>query len=583
MKTRGCADRVVLGLLGLLVTLVVSGQMLPATQDPQETGPKAGQANQPAPYKLSIRVILVGADLSLRPVPKRALTICAAPDCTGRVSLLTSFEGDASTFLAPGSYRLVSGSPVDFEGKSYSWSVDFTATEGGAGTIELSNDNASVTETEAVKSLGQVVTDEGKLFLKVKVAVFTIEGESASGSGFLVDRSGLILTNSHVVRGSSYLAVKIDPARKYPGYLVSEDQTNDVAVIRVHPDTVQGISPLALAEDSAEASPVSIGERVVAIGSPLGAEGIITSGIVSKIEQGAILSDVNINHGNSGGPLFDLTGRVVGITTFMLPTSNGPGVSGIVRSYLAQALLAKARKDMAGVPPPRSSHLPVESSYRFPAAILQQIATTQKRDPKLYHMGMGPIDVQFVTPVVVSCLQVEAERELAKAHNKRAKKERPYEPGKDFYEWRRYTGDFQPIVTIQAIPEIGMTGGSVFMTVMFGRGVHQKYEFKTDFKRMELLRDGTLVEPIHPGRIPASQEWSQGNKSMTDITSYGAYKYPPEAFRPGSNVLLRIWDEKRENPRVERIPERTLRQLWQDFAPYFDSLQKTIQGNGQGS
>jgi S1-C subfamily serine protease len=567
-------------MLVLLATLGIAAQSgaQPATPSPAPIPIVAAtpQSDLPRRYTLKIKVILVGTELSLKPVPKKVFTVCAIPDCTGAVSLTTSFQGEANVDLAPGTYKLSSNVPVEFEGKKYSWSMEIAATDGGTSTLELSNDNATVADSDVVKSLSQVVTDEGRLFQKVKGSVFKVESESGHGSGFLVDGRGLVLTNNHVIKGSSFLAVKTAETSRFPASLVVTDEINDIAILRVNPAAVAGLAALDLAKDSIDSPPVGIGEKVVAVGSPLTSENIITSGIVSKIEQGAIFSDVNINPGNSGGPLFDLTGKVIGINTFALSRGGSPGVSGIIRIYLAKALLEQAKQQMASAPVPPARRLPVESSYRFPPAILKEVAKNQHRDKREYHLKAGPMDVQFLTPVRIACLQAEHEQELAKAHGKRSKKGEEYKPGEDFYAWQRYAGDYRPVVTIQAVPEFGRTGGSTFMVIMFGPGVHQNFRFKTDFMRMELLRDGVLVEPLYPGRIPHEVDASIGNKSMTDMTYFGAYEYPPEAFKPGAKVELRIWDEKREKPRVEEISKVTVSLIWLDFAPYFEALQREV-------
>ncbi len=547
---------------------------------PQES--VAGTGRQLRQFALKFKVVLIAADLSLKPVPKKAFTVCALPDLTRCVPLTTSFQGEASVDLAPGAYRISTTGPIEFEGKRYSWSVDLAATEGGASTVELSNDNATISNAEVVKSLSQVVTDEGRIFQRVKGSVFKVESESGHGSGFLVDDRGLVLTNNHVVKGSSFLAVKISETSRFAASLVTTDETNDLAVLRVNPSAVKGLAALDLASDSLESPPLGIGERVVAVGSPLTSETILTSGIVSKIEQEAIFSDVNINHGNSGGPLFDLTGKVVGITTFMLPTTNGPGVSGVVRIYLAQALLEQAKQQLATAQVPPPHRLPVESTYRFPPAALKDVANTQRRNLKDYHLAAQAMDVQFVTPVLIACLETEREKELARAHGKKANKAQDYVPGKDFYEWERYTGDYRPVVSVQAIPEITMTGESALRVIMFGSGVHQNLRFKDDFVRMELWRDGVVVEPILPGRIPHEVDQSIGNKSMRDLTHFGAYEYLPEAFRPGVRVELRVWDETRGTPLiVERLSQATLELIWGDFAPYFEALQKEVATQGR--
>jgi len=524
--------------------------------------------------RLTVKVIVIAEDLSLRPVPKQAFTLCRQPSCGDGTTLTTSFQGDATLEIDAGSYILKNVTPVDFEGKLYSWEVLFDALPTSATTLELSNNNATVVRKQNPPLRAVVVPDEGRLYQKVKASVFKIESESGYGSGFLVDGGGLVLTSYHVIRGSSYVAIKTNPSEKYPATVVEIDDILDMAVLRIHPDAVRGLVVLSLAEDSLERPPVSEGERVVAIGNPLMTETIMTSGIVSKVEQGAILSDVSSNPGNSGGPLFDSTGDVIGINTFDVLPDKGPGVSGAVRIYLAKDILARARGRLGESPPP-VTRLPVESSYRFPAATLKAMAAAGTRETRDYNLKIGFFDVQFATPALLSYLKVSAESAAIQHHLKRTNV-REYEPGPDFYEWQRYSGDYRPVVTIWAMPEIEKTGGSPFLVALFGARFQHKYRFKTDFKRMELVRDGVVVEPIHPGRIPDLEQYQSGDMSMEDLTYYGGYEYPPEAFKAGAKMELRIWDEGQSDCVHEEISAERQQRIWNDFSPYFRELERTV-------
>lgn len=148
------------------------------------------------------------------------------------------------------------------------------------------------------------------LYQKYAGSVFTIQAEGGTGSGFLVDgKLGLIVTNSHVVANTVYyLAVKMDEEKKYMAKVVAEDGAKDLAILRVAPEVVAGMTPLQLATAD-EVGMLFPGDVVVAIGSPLGTEGLISAGVVSKVEKEAIYSDVDINQGNSGGPLFNEQGQ----------------------------------------------------------------------------------------------------------------------------------------------------------------------------------------------------------------------------------------------------------------------------------
>ncbi len=548
------------------------------------------QARAQAPERqsagwLEARVLLVTQNLDIKPVPKKAFRIDCVDepglDCGLKEAVVTSFEGTFKTSLSPGNYVLASVTPIEFEGKSYEWSIPFEVRPGETVSLELSNDNAAIQDVASAETLGGApVPSEGTIFRKVRPSVFKVISEAGHGSGFLVDPGGLVLTNHHVVAGSDYLAVKIDEKRKYPAILVAQDPKNDIAVLRLHPDAVAGIDPVLLADDRPDRAPVSVGERVLAIGSPLATERILTTGIVSKVEEGAIYSDVNINAGNSGGPLFSMLGEAVGINTFGISGSVGPGVSGIVRIHLAFPAMAEARAKLGEEPPP-DRRLPVESDFRFPADRLRELALKTEYDPAVYHVEAGKIDVQVITPVVLASLEVQGEKAAAEGRGRRAKEgSKEYEPGKDFYEWRRYAGDYRSVVRIQAIPEVGMTGGSIAAAIIGGlagaSGMPMRYKFKTDFERMELTRDGVVVEPIQPGRAPQVINMAEGVVSMDDVAYYGNYEYPPEAFRPDAKVVLKIWEQGKPKPEVRQIPPSLLNRIWWDFTPYFEALEAAV-------
>lgn len=547
-------------LLALLLPASVGGQQA------EETG-----------SGLRLKAIVVSHDLSLRPVPKRVFLIRGTAQPAVALRVTTDFEGAASLGLIPGSYVLESESPLPFEDSLFTWEIPFEITAGAFLDLELSNDNATIERS----AQAAVPINEGELYRRFKGSVFKVLSESGHGSGFLVSSGGLVLTNHHVVANSDYLAVKVDGTRKFPAQLVADDELHDLAVLRIHPDAVAGVVPLELARDAPDQPTVSVGERVVAIGSPLATDTILTSGLVSKVEEGAIYSDVNINQGNSGGPLLSSRGVVIGVNTFAVAGDFGPGVSGIVRIHLAARLVEEASTRLADSAPPPNRLLPVESSFPYPAEDLQRIATSQALVTKTYHLEAGKIDVQFITPVLIAGLDVAAEREASEQRSRRSKGRsvKQYTAGDDFYEWGRYVGDYRPIVTIQAIPEITMTAGSAFAVAMLGPNVPQRYRFKTDFDRMELWRGATLVEPILPGRIAEVVSAQAGLQSLDDIKFYGKYEYPPEAFAPGATLILKVWRQGDASPNDNNLDAALQARVWADFQPYFQALEQAAAAN----
>jgi putative serine protease PepD len=151
----------------------------------------------------------------------------------------------------------------------------------------------------------------------------------AQGSGFVYDGEGHVITNQHVVDGATSAKLTFSDGSAYDAEVVGTDPSTDLAVLKVDAPT-SVLEPLALA-DSDE---VEVGEGVVAIGSPFGLEQTVTTGIVSALHReitapndfaidDAIQTDAAINHGNSGGPLLDLQGRVIGVNSQIESQSGG--------------------------------------------------------------------------------------------------------------------------------------------------------------------------------------------------------------------------------------------------------------------
>ncbi len=145
------------------------------------------------------------------------------------------------------------------------------------------------------------------------------------GSGFIIDPSGLIVTNNHVIEGADEIHVILNDGTKLKAELVGKDSKSDLALLRVHGD-----EPLH-AVKFGDSDKLRLGEWVIAIGNPFSLGGTVTAGIVSArnrdINSGPydnyIQTDAAINRGNSGGPLFNLNGEVIGINTAIISPSGG--------------------------------------------------------------------------------------------------------------------------------------------------------------------------------------------------------------------------------------------------------------------
>ena len=222
----------------------------------------------------------------------------------------------------------------------------------GAGLVELTDDDPPAATSPPASALtvqgGEVAaSDQSAVAAKVLPSVVSIRVSgpqgSAEGSGVVLDSDGMILTNNHVVEGAggpTDYTVTFSNGSNAEAQVVGTDPATDLAVIQV--SGVEDLQPATFAA----ADSLDVGDGVLAIGSPLGLEGSVTSGIVSALHRSvnlgaaqdgtasilpdAIQTDAAINPGNSGGALVDLAGRVVGINTAIASLGAGGGGSGSI-------------------------------------------------------------------------------------------------------------------------------------------------------------------------------------------------------------------------------------------------------------
>jgi S1-C subfamily serine protease len=216
-------------------------------------------------------------------------------------------------------------------------------------------------------------------------------GSESLGSGFVIDKAGHIVTNFHVVRGAAKVLVSFSSKDKLAATLVGIDPSTDTAVLKIQTHA-SALTPLELGNSDV----VRVGDTVYAIGNPFGYTRTLTSGIVSAVQrtitapnslsiENAIQTDASINHGNSGGPLLDAAGRVIGVTSQIYAGNSQQGNIGIgfavpvntVRNIAAQ-IISTGKVQHA--------YLGVET-----APITAQLA-------KLYNLPTAGLLIQFVDP-----------------------------------------------------------------------------------------------------------------------------------------------------------------------------------------
>jgi len=532
---------------------------------------------QPNLVRVRVRVILVDQELSQKPVPFFLVSLKSGGKAA---EVKTSLEGTAEAQLPPGRYTVSSPKPAELGGKRFSWNIQVSLS-GGEQNIDLTNDNAKVEELAAPASSAKPATNDlTEQFKRLKNTVVTVRSESGHGTGFFVDAKGLILTNQHVVGNSEYLAVQFDRTHKIAAKLIAADPQKDIALLSVNMTALPNASPAPLYRAASGRTSVQEGERVFTIGSPLSLDKIITTGIVSKVEQHTIMSDININPGSSGGPLFNAAGQVIGLTTFGTRGEGGPGVSGIVRIEVALALLEQRRAKTTGTPPP-GVLLPVEPLTPYPIEGLKEALRAEKYDPRPYYFATGDFNIALSTPPLDYREQEERRLQAEREHNKRNKKQQGADESasgaEEPKEWEEEAGVHPAVFAIYVMPKAKEGLGSAFGR-SFSLNSAAKLKFKTDFQTMKLFCGDKEVQPIHPGRVPVTISVQNRLVKMDDSTYKGVYIYSPDAVNPDcGQVKMQIFSSKGGDPTVKTFDDKTVQHVWADFDAFRRSQAIAVQ------
>ena len=164
---------------------------------------------------------------------------------------------------------------------------------------------------------------------------------SALGSGFIIDSKGIVITNNHVIKGAEDILVRVNGDKEYKAKIIGADPLSDIAVLQM--ETKDKFIPIKFGNSDKS----RIGDWVIAIGNPFGLGGTVTAGIISARNRSIGLSryedyiqtDASINQGNSGGPLFNMDGDVIGINTAILGQSGSIGIGFAIPSNSAKRVI----------------------------------------------------------------------------------------------------------------------------------------------------------------------------------------------------------------------------------------------------
>jgi len=553
----------------------------------------AGQQRRPVVRKGTVEVVaaIVGDEMQIRPVPLLSLEVWHGAD-TARTSLRTGLDGHATTTLPAGDYHLRTAQTPSIGGKRYQWVTDVHVSADKVARVELTNANAQIDSTlVATATRARSIAPEIALYDRLKSGVLQVRADLSSGTGFIIDTlGGVVITNAHVVSNAEQVSVVLQTGTRVPAAVLAKNNDADIAVLRMPPAACAGCTRLHVARADSSGQVVVPGERVVAIGFPLFQRSTVTAGIVSTLRERALISDVNINEGNSGGPLVNMQGEVVAINTFGVASEKGgPGLGGSILLLPLLPILDSARAAASRHPAPDLTQLPMLDTAVYSLAAMRSIADTASFDgyEKFGEMRFG--DFLITTSTTLSKLVAYRQYEETIARDRRKREARAglseeqlYSEFGEFHNWMEYVGNLlAPAVTIEVTPRAGETSGSAwgrafsaFAGTASGRA---KFEFKGDVQAVHWYRNGEPLLPVVGGRTPQVAFENNAWVVMNDVAYRGVYVFPPEAFAPDSNgappsIVLQIDDLKHYDRFILReLPPELVARVWNDFQPYFAS------------
>lgn len=245
------------------------------------------------------------------------------------------------------------------------------------------------------------------------------------GSGFIVDRSGILLTNAHVVQGADQVTVTLTDGRIFSGEVRGTDELMDLAVVKIDPDR-QDLPVIALGDSEQ----VQMGDWAIAVGNPLGLNNTVTLGIVSNLNRSSseigildkrldfIQTDAAINPGNSGGPLLNKAGEVIGINTAIQAQSQGIGFAIPINTVKAvQQILVEGKSvphpflgiHMASLTPElaRENNRQSNTSLRLPEVKGVLVIQVLPNTPAAASLRPGDVIIEIKGQMITSAEQLQ--------------------------------------------------------------------------------------------------------------------------------------------------------------------------------
>jgi S1-C subfamily serine protease len=519
---------------------------------------------------LHIKAFVQDAARNSIPVARHTLLVSDNPASGPPRRIVTASDGTVTITLAPGSYIVESDRPFGLAGKGYQWTQVIDIVAGRDTTLELTAENAEAAAVVAEPAAAETprAGAPSVLFEQWQGSVIELWTPTAHATGFVADANGLVVTNQRVVGPVTSIEAQISPTVKVAARVLIADSVKDITVLWIDKTTIGSARPVPMTCGQPAAPPVAKGQEIVAIEAPFNQQKDTTRGTVESVVTHAILSDITLDEGSEGSPVFRMDGALVGMAT-VLDDPDRRDFRVVPIADVCEAV-ASAQKSMTDGPPPSAALLPIEPAKPYPIETLE--AAVAKRGGSLnpYQIAAADFDITFFTPV----LNYAAQQRL-----KRWNQPSPGPAGgrggatmavgrapMDFANWSGYVATVPPVLLVRVTPRL-VEG----FWAKVARGAAQTQgmslpplkRFKSGFARLRAFCGDSELTPIHPFKL-------EYRVSKSESIYEGLYVFAPDAITPEcSSVKLMISSEKEPDKPVTPIVEaRVIKQVWQDFETY---------------
>lgn len=518
---------------------------------------------------LRLTVVLEDAERKATPVARHTLLISDSPASGPPRRVTTASDGTVELRLAPGSYIVESDRPYSFGGKGYQWTQLVEIAAGRAATLALTAANADVGPlvAEAPVPGAPRAGAPSVLLEQWQGSVIELWTPTAHGTGFVVGTDGLVVTTQRVVGAATTIEAQISPTVKVAARVLTADSLRDITVLWIDKATLEPAGPMPLACGQ-PGKPVTKGVEIVAVEAPLAQPKDTSWGTVESVVTHSIISDLTLDEGSEGSPVFTMDGALVGMAS-VLDDPDRVDFRVVPIADVCEAIAA-AEKAMKDGSPPSAARLPVEPAKPYPVDTLDGAVTRRAGTLNPYQIALSNFDIAFLTPVLSYAAQQRLKQwnqpSPGRSSGRGGKTLAGGRPPMDFGNWSRYVETVPPVLLIRVTPKLvegfwaKVARGAVQMQ---GVSLPPLKRLKSGFARLRAFCGDAELTPIHPLKL-------EYRISKSESIYEGLYVFDPGAITPEcSSVKLMVYSEKEpEKPITQLVEARIVKQIWQDFDTY---------------